>query len=81
MRIVGVGCGPGMLTEEAIHALKDARRVYGSRRAIEIAGVPSPGPARSTRSGTIPPWTSPGMPSSSRPVTPCSRGSAIGKGR
>jgi cobalt-precorrin-7 (C5)-methyltransferase len=26
-----------MLTEEAIHALKDARRVYGSRRAIEIA--------------------------------------------
>lgn len=37
MKIVGVGCGPGMLTEEAILALKGARRVYGSRRAIEIA--------------------------------------------
>lgn len=37
MKIVGVGCGPGMLTEEAILALAGARRVYGSRRAIEIA--------------------------------------------
>jgi cobalt-precorrin-7 (C5)-methyltransferase len=37
MKIVGVGCGPGMLTEEAILTLKGARRVYGSRRAIEIA--------------------------------------------
>jgi cobalt-precorrin-7 (C5)-methyltransferase len=37
MKIVGVGCGPGMLTEEAVLALKGARRVYGSRRAIEIA--------------------------------------------
>jgi len=37
MKIVGVGCGPGMLTGEAILALKGARRVYGSRRAIEIA--------------------------------------------
>jgi cobalt-precorrin-7 (C5)-methyltransferase len=37
MKIVGVGCGPGMLTEEAIRVLSDARRVYGSRRAIEIA--------------------------------------------
>jgi cobalt-precorrin-7 (C5)-methyltransferase len=36
MRIVGVGCGPGMLTEEAILVLKGARRVYGSRRAIEL---------------------------------------------
>ena len=38
MKIVGVGCGPGLLTEEAIRALRAARRVYGSRRAIEIAG-------------------------------------------
>ena len=37
MKIVGVGCGPGLLTEEAIRALRAARRVYGSRRAIEIA--------------------------------------------
>jgi cobalt-precorrin-7 (C5)-methyltransferase len=37
MRVVGVGCGPGMLTEEAIRILKGARLVYGSRRAIEIA--------------------------------------------
>jgi cobalt-precorrin-7 (C5)-methyltransferase len=37
MKIVGVGCGPGMLTEEAVLALKGARRVYGSRRAIELA--------------------------------------------
>jgi cobalt-precorrin-7 (C5)-methyltransferase len=37
MRIVGVGCAPGLLTMEAIAALKEARLVYGSRRAIEIA--------------------------------------------
>ena len=37
MKIVGVGCGPGLLTEEAILALQGAKRVYGSRRAIEIA--------------------------------------------
>ncbi len=37
MKIVGVGCGPGMLTEEAVFALKEARLVYGSRRAIELA--------------------------------------------
>ena len=37
MKIVGVGCGPGMLTGEAIRVLRGARLVYGSRRAIEIA--------------------------------------------
>lgn len=37
MKIVGVGCGPGMLTEKAILALQGAKRVYGSRRAIELA--------------------------------------------
>jgi cobalt-precorrin-7 (C5)-methyltransferase len=37
VRIVGVGCAPGLLTEEAIRALGAARRVYGSRRAIELA--------------------------------------------
>jgi len=37
MKVIGVGCAPGLLTEEAIRALREARRVYGSRRAIEIA--------------------------------------------
>lgn len=37
MKIVGVGCGPGMLTEEAIFAIRDAVLIYGSRRAIELA--------------------------------------------
>ena len=37
MKVVGVGCAPGLLTEEAIRALRGARRVYGSRRALEIA--------------------------------------------
>jgi len=37
MKVVGVGCAPGLLTEEAIRVLAAAGRVYGSRRAIEIA--------------------------------------------
>jgi cobalt-precorrin-7 (C5)-methyltransferase len=37
VKVVGVGCAPGMLTEEAIRVLRGARKVYGSRRAIEIA--------------------------------------------
>jgi cobalt-precorrin-7 (C5)-methyltransferase len=37
MKIIGVGCGPGLLTEQAIRELKAARTVYGSDRAIEIA--------------------------------------------
>ncbi|MDD1683791.1 MAG: cobalt-precorrin-7 (C(5))-methyltransferase [Methanoregula sp.] len=37
MKIIGVGCGPGLLTEQAIRELKRARSVYGSDRAIEIA--------------------------------------------
>ena len=36
MKIVGVGCGPGMLTEEAIAVLQTATLVYGSERAIEM---------------------------------------------
>jgi cobalt-precorrin-7 (C5)-methyltransferase len=36
MKIVGTGCGPGMLTEEAIHAIRDAKRIYGSGRAIAL---------------------------------------------
>jgi cobalt-precorrin-7 (C5)-methyltransferase len=37
MIIVGVGAGPGMLTQEAIKAISKARMIYGSDRAVEIA--------------------------------------------
>jgi len=37
MKVVGVGCAPGLLTDEARRVLAGARRVYGSRRAIGIA--------------------------------------------
>jgi cobalt-precorrin-7 (C5)-methyltransferase len=37
MKIVGVGCGPGMLTEEAIIRIAEAKSIFGSDRAIEIA--------------------------------------------
>lgn len=35
MKIVGVGCGPGMLTEMAIGVISGADLIYGSKRAIE----------------------------------------------
>jgi cobalt-precorrin-7 (C5)-methyltransferase len=37
MIIVGVGCGPGLLTERAIAVILGADLIYGSDRAIEIA--------------------------------------------
>ena len=37
MKIIGVGCGPGLLTEQAIQELKKARFAYGSDRAIDLA--------------------------------------------
>jgi cobalt-precorrin-7 (C5)-methyltransferase len=37
MKIVGVGCGPRLLTEQAIEAISEAKSVYGSKRAIAIA--------------------------------------------
>jgi cobalt-precorrin-7 (C5)-methyltransferase len=37
MKIIGVGCGPGLLTEQATKELRAARNVYGSDRAIELA--------------------------------------------
>ncbi len=37
MKIVGVGAGPGLLTEEAISAIEKAGIIYGSKRAIELA--------------------------------------------
>jgi len=37
MKIIGVGCGPGMLTEQAIQEISRATIIYGSDRAIELA--------------------------------------------
>ena len=37
MMIVGVGCGPGMLTVEAATAIAGASLLYGSTRAIDLA--------------------------------------------
>ena len=37
MIVVGVGVGPGMLTEEGIKAIKKASVVYGAKRAIGLA--------------------------------------------
>jgi cobalt-precorrin-7 (C5)-methyltransferase len=37
MKIIGVGCGPGLLTEQAKKELKKARFAYGSDRAIGLA--------------------------------------------
>jgi cobalt-precorrin-7 (C5)-methyltransferase len=39
MKIIGVGCGPGLLTEQAKRELKKARFAYGSDRAIDLARV------------------------------------------
>ena len=46
MKIVGVGAGPKMITEEAIEVIKAADVVYGSTRAIELAKVHIRGEAR-----------------------------------
>jgi cobalt-precorrin-7 (C5)-methyltransferase len=43
MKIIGVGCGPGLLTEQAIKELKKARFAYGSDRAIGLARAYLPG--------------------------------------
>jgi cobalt-precorrin-7 (C5)-methyltransferase len=37
MRVVGVGCGPGLLTPRAAAAIREAGEVWGSARAIELA--------------------------------------------
>lgn len=37
MKIVGVGAGPSLLTQEAISAIMGARIIFGSKRAIELA--------------------------------------------
>jgi cobalt-precorrin-7 (C5)-methyltransferase len=36
MIVIGVGCGPGMMTEEARKGLAKARHVYGSKRSLEL---------------------------------------------
>lgn len=37
MKIVGVGCGPGLLTEQAAQAIRAASHIVGSERAIALA--------------------------------------------
>jgi cobalt-precorrin-7 (C5)-methyltransferase len=37
MIIVGVGCGPGLLTQQAMEAIGNAQLIYGSKRAIDLA--------------------------------------------
>ena len=39
MKVVGVGCGPGMLTEQAIAAISRATVILGSKRAIALAAT------------------------------------------
>lgn len=44
MRVVGVGCGPGLLTPRAAAVIHEADGVWGSARAIELAaGALRPG--------------------------------------
>ncbi|MDD4455529.1 MAG: cobalt-precorrin-7 (C(5))-methyltransferase [Candidatus Methanomethylophilaceae archaeon] len=37
MKVVGVGCGPGMMTAEAVAVIAGASLIYGSARAITLA--------------------------------------------
>lgn len=37
MKIVGVGAGPNLLTQEAIKVIENAEIIFGSKRAIELA--------------------------------------------
>lgn len=39
MKIIGVGCGPKMMTEAAIAAVSSATLIYGSDRAIALAAA------------------------------------------
>jgi cobalt-precorrin-7 (C5)-methyltransferase len=44
MKIVGVGCAPGLLTERATAVIREAGEVWGSPRALALAaGVLPPG--------------------------------------
>jgi cobalt-precorrin-7 (C5)-methyltransferase len=42
MKVVGVGCGPGMMTEEAAAAVSSATLIMGSTRALELASAHIP---------------------------------------
>ena len=43
MKIIGVGCGPGMLTEQAMREICRATLIFGSDRAIELVKQYIPG--------------------------------------
>lgn len=45
MIIVGTGCGPGMLTEKAIEAIKSASLITGSKRALDLVRAYTPNTA------------------------------------
>lgn len=49
MKIVGVGIGPGMITQEAAAAIQQAGLVYGSPRALELAAGHIHGEARTIK--------------------------------
>jgi cobalt-precorrin-7 (C5)-methyltransferase len=36
MKIVGTGCGPGLLTEEAKDVISGSKLIFGSKRAIDL---------------------------------------------
>jgi cobalt-precorrin-7 (C5)-methyltransferase len=36
MKIVGVGCGPGMLTDQARVAIQKSHAIYGSKRSLDL---------------------------------------------
>jgi cobalt-precorrin-7 (C5)-methyltransferase len=60
MKVVGVGCGPGMLTEQAILAISGATILFGSKRAIALAGAHIPEGCRVEEMTTFRPEQIPG---------------------
>jgi cobalt-precorrin-7 (C5)-methyltransferase len=60
MKVVGVGCGPGMLTEQAIAAISNATILFGSKRAIALASAHIPKGCRVEEMTTFRPEQIPG---------------------
>jgi cobalt-precorrin-7 (C5)-methyltransferase len=60
MKVVGVGCGPGMLTEQAIAAISRATILFGSKRAIALASAHIPEGCRVEEMTTFRPEQIPG---------------------
>ena len=60
MKVVGVGCGPGMLTEQAIRVISGATILFGSKRAIALAAAYIPEGCRVEEMTTFRPEQIPG---------------------